>query len=98
MQTKKMPDNTKIFCTHEYTMCNLQFIKDEKANFPATFLKKISYTDQQIENLKDYQQARLNKTNATVPLDLRSEISSNPYLNCDTIEEFLAICKLKDQY
>tara|TARA_R110000851_G_scaffold147433_3_gene287318 strand:- start:720 stop:1490 length:771 start_codon:yes stop_codon:yes gene_type:complete len=68
---KQLPDDTRIYCAHEYTLANLQFAKavDPKNN---DLLERLAKT----EALREQQIA-------TVPSQLEVEKLTNPFLRCD---------------
>ncbi len=78
----KLPENTIIYCAHEYT----------KSNF--YFLSKNSLLDP----LKgDEIERRLLNEQRTVPTSLKYETHLNSFLKCSTQEEFTHLRKLKDK-
>lgn len=67
----KLPDDTQIYCAHEYTLANLQFaISIEPDN-----LALIEY-QQQCQHLRNLRQA-------TLPVTLEKEKQINPFLRCE---------------
>lgn len=68
---KQLPDDTRIYCAHEYTLANLQFATavDPKNN---ALLERLTKT----EALREQQIA-------TVPSQLKVEKLTNPFLRCD---------------
>ena len=68
---KILPENTKVYCGHEYTLSNLRFALEVDAE--NIFLK-----DRYDEclNLR-------NNDQATVPSSLEIELKTNPFLRCD---------------
>ena len=67
----QLPDETLVYCTHEYTQNNIRFAKEVDPNNSAllTFEKKT-------------QQLR-NHDSPTIPTTLALEKSINPFLRCD---------------
>lgn len=66
----KLPKNTKVYCTHEYTLSNL------------AFAKFIEPDNQQIHKLLE-KCNQLRKTDkATLPSTIDSELETNPFLRC----------------
>ncbi|MBL1459016.1 MAG: hydroxyacylglutathione hydrolase [Methylophaga sp.] len=68
---KQLPDDTRIYCAHEYTLANLQFAKavDPKNNdLLERLAKTLALREQQI---------------ATVPSQLEVEKRTNPFLRSD---------------
>ena len=71
---KRLPDDTKIFCGHEYTKNNLRFcIKFNPNN----------------NNLKDKEnllEAKLKEGKPTIPSTIKDEIQTNIFLRCDDLD------------
>ncbi|NOY66108.1 MAG: hydroxyacylglutathione hydrolase [Gammaproteobacteria bacterium] len=66
-----LPDETQIYCAHEYTLDNLNFARVVEPENKAL-----------LQRIKDTQAKRkLNK--ATVPAKLALEKDTNPFLRCD---------------
>ncbi len=80
-----LPDNTKIYCTHEYTLANLQFALTVEPNNAAM--------QQRLED------CRLLRTNhqPTLPSTMALERSTNPFLRCAG-SEFAALRRQKDLF
>ena len=68
---KILPEITKVYCGHEYTLSNLRFALEVDAE--NIFLKD-RYDE--CVNLRDNDQA-------TVPSSLEIELKTNPFLRCD---------------
>lgn len=70
----RLPDNTLIYCAHEYTFENLQFTK-------SIFLNNN-------EVLKFYEKVKIMHSNkhCSLPSKLKTEKKINPFLNLDKIE------------
>lgn len=71
---KELPDETEVYCTHEYTTANLRFCLQ---NWPADFAEERL----RVETLRS-------RNLPTVPLLLGREKRLNPFLTAKTIEEF----------
>jgi hydroxyacylglutathione hydrolase len=67
----RLPDETKVFCGHEYTLANLHFAQAVEPNNPQ--IKK------RLEKTRELRQKNL----ASVPSLLAEERLSNPFLRCD---------------
>jgi len=83
---KALPSDTLICCTHEYTLSNLDF---------ALSLRP------QDQKLLDYQKAvqKLRESNKpSLPSELGKELTLNPFLRAETVEEFSRLRQLKDQF
>ena len=66
-----LPEDTQVYCAHEYTLSNLKFALAVEPNNPAT--------RQYLEEC----QARRARDEATVPSTIRRERNVNPFLRCD---------------
>ena len=67
----KLPDETVVYCAHEYTLANLAFaaaIEPQDAAIASRIKRDQSLRDQGI---------------ATVPSTLSDELLTNPFLRCD---------------
>ena len=83
---KKLPNNTKIYCGHEYTYDNSLFcIEYDKKN---NILKK------KIIDIKN----KLKKNIPTVPTTIKDELACNIFLRAKTLEEFSKLRDLKDNF
>jgi len=86
MRLKKLPQNTKIFCGHEYTKQNSDFcIIHDKNNKNL----KIKINDVEI---------KLKKGLPTVPSTIKDELECNIFLRSDNIETFSKLRDLKDNF
>jgi len=101
---KELPDDTLVYCGHEYTVSNLQF---------ATSVEKNNKIIQ--KRLETAKQSRKGKK-PTVPATLKIEKQTNPFLRCeeksvvdaaslregkklaDSIEVFATIRRWKDSF
>ena len=83
---KSLPDNTQIYCAHEYTETNARF---------ALSLDPESLALR--EKLTSVQKLR-RKGVSTVPTRLEEERRLNPFLNCPDVETFVERRRLKDYF
>jgi hydroxyacylglutathione hydrolase len=67
----RLPDETKVFCGHEYTLANLHFAQAVEPNNPQI--------KERLEKTRELRQKNL----ASVPSLLAEERLSNPFLRCD---------------
>ncbi|MCW8092767.1 hydroxyacylglutathione hydrolase [Alteromonas sp. ASW11-130] len=67
---KRLPDHTKVYCGHEYTLANISFAKGVEPNNQAL---------QEYENWAK-QQRQQDKT--TLPSDIATQKAVNPFLRC----------------
>lgn len=81
---KQLPDETLVYCTHEYTEANLQFCK------------KLSNAVDLSNYEKSLMQLRQNNL-PSVPLNLGIEKKVNPFLIAESAEDFTQVRKLRNQ-
>ena len=68
---KKLPEDTQVYCGHEYTQRNLDFcIKYEINNF-------------RLEEKKKWIISKLIQKQPTVPVTIKEELNTNIFLRCD---------------
>lgn len=81
----RLPDDTRIYCAHEYTQNNLQFaqlIEPDNAEL--------------IQRLSQTRQLRQQKL-PTVPSSLKVERQTNPFLRCHLAQVRKRVAELTDQ-
>lgn len=95
---KKLPEDTKIYCGHEYTQKNMEFALTLEPSNPALQKKY-----QEVVNLRKNNQP-------TIPTTMAEEKSYNPFLRWesleimnrvgkkDPIDVFSAVRRMKDNY
>ncbi|MES2141282.1 MAG: hydroxyacylglutathione hydrolase [Pseudomonadota bacterium] len=76
-----LPDETKIYCGHEYTLNNLQFAQTVEPNNLQI--------KERLENVRELRQKNL----PTLPAVLANERLINPFLRCDNAEIAVKIKK-----
>ena len=81
-----LPDNTKVYCGHDYTLENYEFALETKPNNPA-IKKRLSEIRQAI------QQGKL-----TVPSTIAQEKATNLFLRAETPEIFAELRRRKDMF
>ena len=79
LKLRALPDNTKIYCAHEYTLSNLKFASIAEPNN-----QKIMERIQSIKGLRE-------KNIPSLPSILSEEKSTNPFLRCHTAEIIKAV-------
>jgi hydroxyacylglutathione hydrolase len=85
MKLAALPDQTKIYCGHEYTEANLRFAKVVEPN-NISLLKRIEATQKlRAQNLP------------TVPSILLEEKQTNPFLRCEVAEVIAAAEQYADR-
>ncbi len=86
MKLKQLPQNTKIYCGHEYTKQNSRFcIAHDKNN------KKLKAKIKEIET-------KLKKGLSTIPSTIQDELDCNIFLRSNNIETFSKLRDLKDNF
>ena len=70
---RKLPNETRVFCGHEYTYKNLEFVLDELVYFPD------------IGSVKSKCRENIKKKGSSMPFDLGHQKDWNPFLNCHNI-------------
>jgi len=83
---KSLPEETKIYCGHEYTLNNAKFcIKHDPKN--QNLQKKIEMIKKQIEN-----------SQPTIPSTIKSELNCNIFLRAKDLKTFSKLRDLKDNF
>ena len=83
---KNLPEDTKIYCGHEYTLQNSKFcIKHEPGNL--NLQNKISKINE-----------KLKKNMPTIPSSVKDEIECNIFLRAKNVESFSKLRDLKDNF
>ena len=83
---KSFPEDTKIYCGHEYTLKNSEFcIKHDKNN--SALIEKI-------KSIKE----KLKKGFPTVPSTIKEELDCNIFLRSKDVESFSKLRDLKDNF
>jgi hydroxyacylglutathione hydrolase len=86
MKLKKLPQNTKIFCGHEYTMQNSKFCIFHDAN------------NQNLKNKVDDIEIKLKNNLPTIPSTIKDELECNIFFRSNNIETFSKLRDLKDNF
>ena len=81
-----LPDSTKLYCAHEYTLSNAQFAAHA---FPEN--KDIA------DRLRHVEMERSN-ARSTVPTTVGDERATNPFLLADSVEQFADLRAKKDNF
>jgi hydroxyacylglutathione hydrolase len=68
---KKLPEDTQIYCGHEYTQKNLDFCM------------KYEIGNNKLEEKKKWISLRLSKNKPTIPVTIEEELNTNIFLRCD---------------
>lgn len=72
---RELPNETKVYCAHEYTAANAKFAMSVEPGNPALQSKVAEITDLRAKGLP------------TVPTTIQEEKEANPFLRCDVSEE-----------
>jgi hydroxyacylglutathione hydrolase len=79
LKLRGLPDDTRIYCGHEYTQANIRFAKTIEPDNPA-----LSKRAKQVENL-------LAERKPTIPSTIGEEKEANPFLRADLPEVAKAV-------
>lgn len=82
-KVKKLPGDTDVYCTHEYTKANLAFCLNEN-------LVKIS--DIQADEMQ-----KVNSI-PSLPVPLSVEVKYNPFVKAESLEEFTRLRTLRNSF
>lgn len=69
-----LPENTAVYCTHEYTMANI------------AFAEAVEPTNQALIDYKHWAKQQREQNIPTLPSSIQRELSVNPFLRCDSPE------------
>ena len=83
---KSLPEETKVYCGHEYTLSNLKFCI--KYNPENRNLKK------KAENIKK----KIDNGLPTIPSTIKDELECNIFLRANDLESFSKLRDLKDNF
>lgn len=91
---KSLPDETLIFCTHEYTATNLRFCKS-LVNHPdlknLIRLAELTAYEIQLDSVRE-------KNKPSVPLSLISEKICNPFLLAENFQQIALLRQLRNSF
>lgn len=71
---RQLPDQTEVYCTHEYTLSNIKFARS------------IDSDNEQLASYQQNCQIKRGKAEPTLPCLLGNEKKTNPFLRCDNSE------------
>lgn len=83
---RKLPEDTKVYPAHEYTVSNLEFVQSLGEN------KRVE------EELKWAREVVVAKGGCTLPTTIGKEKEINPFLMAKSLEEFRKLRDLKDRF
>ncbi len=91
---KKLPPQTQIFCAHEYTETNANFVEElvRQGKIPQAFDAGLFAGYKKELLLKRKQRL------PTVPLMLNHELNFNPFLLSSTVDEFAELRALRNHF
>lgn len=81
-----LPIQTKVYCTHEYTLANAEFALTVEPHNVA-----LQERFREVQALRDAGQI-------TLPSTIELELETNPFLRTESAEDFARIRSLKDQF
>ena len=81
-----LPDETMIYCAHEYTLANAKFAMEVETDNQALQMRH--------EEVKELRR----KKQPTIPVSLKTEKETNPFLRCQTMESFAKLRHFRDHY
>lgn len=82
-KVKKLPEDTDIYCTHEYTRQNLAFCIKQELIDPKDFSKK---------------EKELIESTPSLPVKLETELKYNPFLKAATLEQLTQLRLLRNDF
>lgn len=85
-QLKTLPEDTEIYCAHEYTEAN------------GTFALSIEPENHALQERMEKVIAMRAADQPTIPTTLKEELATNPFLRAGSVEEFASIRKAKDVF
>ena len=90
---KKLPSETKIFCTHEYTETNLQFCEtlSESVVEDLHFKSELDIYSRRLRSIRI-------QSKPSVPLKLAEELKANPFLVASRLEIFKVIRNQRNNF
>ena len=75
LRLRDLPDDTMVYCAHEYTASNAKFAMSVEPGNPALQAKVAQITELRAKGLP------------TVPTTIKQEKEANPFLRCDISKE-----------
>lgn len=69
-----LPDETVVYCTHEYTMANIAFALAVEPN------------NQDLQNYQEWAKQQRKNNMPTLPSSIQRELAVNPFLRCHSVE------------
>jgi hydroxyacylglutathione hydrolase len=81
-----LPDETRLFCAHEYTLSNARFAAHAMPG-DAAIANRLA----EVERLRD-------EGKITVPTTVAQERETNPFVRATNVDEFARLRKDKDSF
>jgi hydroxyacylglutathione hydrolase len=91
-----LPDETRVFCGHEYTQGNLAFAAHVEPDNPAVAARRERVAAIRARAAADWHDATPEEM--TIPSTLADEHATNPFMRAPTAAELGRIRKLKDEF
>lgn len=85
-----LPDDTRIYCTHEYTLTNIAFCESLAPELATPTKIFDAYKQQAQQKRRDHK--------PTVPLLLQAEREANPFLRATSLGEFQKLRELRNRF
>ncbi len=82
----ELPDETRIYCGHEYTEENVRFALGEEPG------------NESLRNLLEEVRTRLRRGEPTVPSNIGMEKRTNPFLRAADVRQFIRLRRKKDVF
>ncbi len=67
---KRLPDHTKVYCAHEYTLANINFAK------------AVEPDNQALQEYENWAKQQREQEKVTLPSDIATQKAVNPFLRC----------------
>ncbi|KQE92425.1 MULTISPECIES: hydroxyacylglutathione hydrolase [Acinetobacter calcoaceticus/baumannii complex] len=81
-----LPTQTKVYCTHEYTLSNAEFALTVEPHNHAL--------SERAEEVRE----RRKQGSITLPSTIELELATNPFLRAESVEDFAHLRALKDNF
>ncbi|MGS2721273.1 hydroxyacylglutathione hydrolase [Paraglaciecola aestuariivivens] len=81
-----LPAQTAVYCTHEYTLANINFAQQVEPNNKA------------LQDYKSWAISQRNNQRPTLPSSIQKELSINPFVRCNTASVMTSVNKQAANY
>lgn len=85
---KQLPPDTLIYCGHEYTLKNLEFLKT---------VKELTPPEDSIQSIEKEVKGKIEQLGRSIPTLLSFEMKNNPFLRSD-LETFTELRRQRDHF